>query len=172
MSAAYIDLGSAAAGATFSPCGQYRYRLWRRWQNKGNTVLWIMLNPSTADHEVLDPTVTRCLHYSRQWRFAALAVCNLFAYRATYPRQLLAACDPVGVENNRYIRQACVDADKIILAWGNHGVHSGRADFLRKQLPVWSYPKKLYALSVNRSGEPAHPLYLPKHLKPRLYRTV
>ena len=129
-----------------------------------------MLNPSTADAQKLDPTVTRCLHYSRQWQFASMVVCNLFAYRATDPRRLLRASEPVGKMNNRHIRQACHEADLIILAWGNHGAHLGRADQVRKKLAVWSAPEKLAALRINNGGEPAHPLYLPKSLQPETYR--
>lgn len=128
-----------------------------------------MLNPSTADAQKLDPTVTRCLHYSQQWQFATMIVCNLFAYRATDPRQLLIAAEPVGKKNDYHIRLACREADRIILAWGNHGIHHSRADGVRKKLRSWSEPEKLYALRINKSGEPAHPLYLPGNLQPDTY---
>jgi hypothetical protein len=82
-------------GATLSDCGRYRYRLWRRWAD-GPTVLFVMLNPSTADADVDDPTIRRCIGFARSWGAGALEVVNLYAWRATQPAELKAAVGPVG----------------------------------------------------------------------------
>ena len=68
--------------ATFSPCRQYRFALWRYWKS-GTQVLFVMLNPSTADEATDDPTIRRCIGFARTWGFASRAASNLFAYRTT-----------------------------------------------------------------------------------------
>jgi hypothetical protein len=161
-------LGDATAGAGFSPCHRYRYRLWRRW-GAGESVLWIMLNPSTADHERLDPTITRCRDYSRRWGFDAMEVCNLFALRATDPRALMVDRKPVGPDNDRVLIETAHTTGLIVLAWGNHGRHRGRADEVIELLRGLGRP--LHCLRINRaSGTPAHPLYQRAELKPQPFR--
>ena len=81
--------------ANFSRCRRYRYALWRRWAPGDDYVLLVGLNPSTADHRRDDPTIRRCIGFARDWGYSGLCVANLFAFRATYPRDLFAADDPV-----------------------------------------------------------------------------
>ncbi|MFZ8963264.1 MAG: DUF1643 domain-containing protein, partial [Schleiferiaceae bacterium] len=94
------------AGAIFSDCGRYRYRLWRIWDPSLPTLLWILYNPSTADAKVEDPTLRRCMDFTRQWGYGGLTVVNRFAYRATNPRQLNSTIDPVGPENTSHVQNA------------------------------------------------------------------
>jgi hypothetical protein len=82
-------------GADLSPDGVYRYSLSRSWDFRGGNLNIIMLNPSTADHEVDDPTITRCVERAKRLGFGGLVVTNLFAFRATYPVDLASARDPV-----------------------------------------------------------------------------
>ncbi len=82
--------------ANFSRCRQYRYALWRQWGDGDDFMLLIGLNPSTGDHRQDNPTIRRCMGFAHDWGYSGLCVANLFAYRATYPKDLFAATDPVG----------------------------------------------------------------------------
>src|SRR3989344_2064891 len=84
----------------YSDCEKYRYVLTRIWKSKGGRVLFIGLNPSTADELKNDPTVTRMVNFSKNWGFGSLTVCNLFAFRATVPKVMKAENDPIGEEND------------------------------------------------------------------------
>lgn len=151
------------SGATFSRCRKWRYLLWRRWGD-GPVANFLMLNPSTADEVKLDPSCTRARNYAEQWRYGALVVTNLFGWRATDPDDMKAARDPVGRGNDAAILGAARNADLVVCAWGNHGLHGSRSsyviDYLRKA------GVELHVLRLNGSGEPAHPLYLPGTLAP------
>ena len=96
-------LGLLESTADFSFCGQYRYTLTRVWSLERGLVLFVGLNPSTADAERDDPTVRRCVGYARRWGFGGVLVANLFAYRATDPRDLLAVSYPIGPRNDEVI---------------------------------------------------------------------
>lgn len=146
--------------ANFSRCRQYRYALWRQWGEGNDFALIIGLNPSTADHRQDDPTIRRCIGFARDWGYERVCVANLFAFRATYPQDLKAAADPVGPANDRWLRQLFRDAACVVAAWGNDGQFLGRAEAVKAMWNDWQ------VLRVNRSGEPAHPLYLPKSLTP------
>jgi len=95
-------------------------RFWRRWKF-GPQVLFIMLNPSTADELRDDPTIGRCIGFARSWGFGSLAVGNLLAYRTTSPGELCASRDPVGSENDRWLTRLHEESTLTIAAWGNHG---------------------------------------------------
>lgn len=143
-------------GAVFSPCGRYRYRLSREFIVGDGSVLFIMLNPSTADAERDDPSVRRCLGFARRWGFKELLVGNLFAWRATMPRELRRANEPIGPDNDLHLAEMAWQANVIIAAWGTHGAYQGRdkevARLLRKH---W-----VEHLGLTAGGQPRHPLYL------------
>jgi hypothetical protein len=101
-----LDAFAPTRSAVISPCGRYRYRLDRRWAD-GPSIAWIMLNPSTADSNTDDPTIRRIRAFSQAWGFGALTVVNLYAWRATDPRDLWQAPGPVGPENDAYLVEAC-----------------------------------------------------------------
>jgi hypothetical protein len=101
--------------------GDYRYLLWREWNSQGKTVSFIMLNPSRADAEVNDPTITRCINFARSWGYSKLEVVNLFAYRTPHPSLLVQAAEPIGSDNDRYILESVSKSDRVILAWGDRG---------------------------------------------------
>ncbi len=150
-------------GAIYSPCGVYRYRLWRAWGESGRTIVWIMLNPSTADHlGNNDPTIERCERRSAAWGFDCMEVVNLFALRSPDPKALRRTPDPVGPENDRHIVEAVRGANQIIAAWGRHGAYRSRAEAVHALLA----PGAFHCLGITRSGEPAHPLYLPYERQP------
>ncbi len=139
--------------AVVSPCGAYRYRLGRRWGD-GPAMLWVMLNPSTADASVDDPTIRRCIGYARRWDFGSMAVGNLFAFRATDPADMRRAADPVGPENDRHLLEMAAEASLVVAAWGNHGSFLGRSSLVGLMIPG------MRVLGLTKAGEPAHPLYL------------
>ena len=144
-------------GASYSDCGLYRYSLWRDWSGGADTILWIMLNPSRADHlGNNDPTIERCERRSVSWGFQRMEVVNLFALRSPYPKALREAADPVGPLNDTGIAESAGRASMILCAWGAHGALRGRAGEVRSLLT----DKPLHCLGMTRAGEPAHPLYL------------
>jgi hypothetical protein len=117
-----------------------------------------MLNPSTADAERDDPTIRRCVAFSRLWGCGKLQVVNLFAFRATNPRDLRLAEDPVGPENSRYVKEAVEAAGPVVCAWGVHGGHLDQdLAMLRWLAEVGARPM---ALAVTKDGHPKHPLYV------------
>jgi hypothetical protein len=188
-------------GARLSADGRYRYRLWREWRNHPApakwrwmededgtiavdgageplgtplSVLFIMLNPSTADAEVDDPTIRRCVGFAKTWGYDRMEVVNLFAYRTKDPRELLAlkgADDPVGPLNSSIITEMIEsrnaffgsNIDRVICAWGNHGSHMGQDETALG----WLGDCPAFALRTSKDGQPCHPLYLPGNLEPQ-----
>lgn len=144
--------------AVLSDDGVYRYRLGRRWAD-GPTVAWIMLNPSTADAAIDDPTIRRCIGFSRAWGYGALEVVNLFAYRATKPTDMAKATDPVGPDNDAHIAAACRESLEVIVAWGAHPAWHRRWEALNT---AGVLSPLLSCLGTSQAGAPLHPLYLPK----------
>jgi hypothetical protein len=136
----------------------YRYRLERRVGDSPRTCLFVMLNPSTADETQDDPTIRRCIAFAKREGCGRLVVCNLYALRATNPRELRSAPDPRGPDNGRHIAQAAVEADLAILAWG--GNHLKDAEPHRIKALV-SDAVPTYVLRWTKGGDPGHPLYVP-----------
>ena len=141
-------------GADLSPCGQYRYRLWRIWDRARPTVLFIGLNPSTADAEQDDPTVRRCIGFAKEWGFGGIEVANLFAFRATDPAKLLTAADPVGQDNDAWLARLRSGSPAAVAAWGAHPLARTRANAIGASL------RPLASLGVTKDGAPRHPLYV------------
>lgn len=159
------DGEAVSSGADFSPCRRYRYRLWRTWDADLPAVAFCMLNPSTADETTNDPTIERCERRARMWGYGSLIVVNLFAWRATNPRDMKAAVDPVGPSNFDAIVAALRESDMFICAWGVHGAHLDMGRMILTRMREF-HPGRAHALKVNKDGMPAHPLYLPYSLTP------
>lgn len=141
--------------AHISDCGDYRYSLKRRWGD-GSVIGWVMLNPSTADASIDDPTIRRCIDFSQRWGYSAMLVVNKFAYRSTDPRVLKTMPIDVafGPDNDAQLLAAGRWCEKIVCAWGNPG---------GKDIPfVLRCDGGLWHLGTTLSGCPKHPLYLPK----------
>lgn len=150
--------------AVISPCGLYRYSLRRTLDMHGmRQILWVMLNPSTADATQDDPTIRRCIGFSKAWGFAELVVVNLYALRSTDPKTLWSASDPIGPDNDDHIRELAECSDMTVCAWGQPGPVKERALHVRGLLPEAHY------LKLNKDGSPSHPLYLPKALTPKVW---
>ena len=150
------------SGADFSDCRMYRYTLWRTWDDSKSKVMFLGLNPSTADEVKNDPTVTRCINYSKSWGYGGMYMMNIFSFRTTYPIELKKAKNPIGKDNDYWIQKIYRRVDKCIGAWGNDG------DFKRRSNEIFKIIPKIYCLKLNQSGQPAHPLYLKSNLKPFL----
>ena len=145
--------------ATFSDCRKYRYALSRNWDGKKKTVLFIGLNPSTADEKIDDPTIRRCINYAQNWGYGSLLMVNLFAYRATIPTELKNVKNPIGNDNDLHITELLKKADLAVATWGNGG------SLLNRDKDVKKIILNLMCLKINKSGQPAHPLYQKKDLK-------
>lgn len=150
-------------GTYFSADRQYRYTLWREWLLGEGYAMFIGLNPSTADELNDDPTVRRCIGYAESWGFKGLMMTNIFAYRATDPVQMMRQFDPVGPANDAHLRLMAKNAGVVVAAWGAHGIHMSRGSQVRRML------EPLHYLKFTKSGQPQHPLYLPKILRPTLW---
>jgi len=145
--------------AIFSDCRKYRYALSRTWNGKKKTILFIGLNPSTANEKIDDPTIRRCINYAQNWGYGSLLMVNLFAYRATMPSELKNVKNPIGNDNDLHIIELSKKADIAVAAWGNEGTLLNRDKEVKKILP------NLMCLKINKSGQPSHPLYQKKDLK-------
>jgi hypothetical protein len=152
------------AGATFDADRRYRYRLWRIWDSRPR-VAFIMLNPSTADETVLDPTLRRCLGFAQSWGCGGFEVGNLFALRSTQPRALYSADDPVGPANDYHLAQIAEAAKFVVVGWGAHGhAFPARVSAVIQILAGRVNVARLGRLTAG--GQPRHPLYLRADLQP------
>jgi hypothetical protein len=154
-------------GAEISSCEKYRYWLDRRWvkaQEPLRTVMFIGLNPSTADDFDDDPTIRRCVRFAKDWGFNHLLMMNLFAFRATDPKQMSLCSDPVGPQNDDMLKLYSGKVSLIVAAWGVSGACNGRDIEVLKMLSDFN----IHALKLTKHGQPSHPLYLSKDLKPSI----
>lgn len=148
--------------------GKYRYHLYRKLADGDRGIAtFIMLNPSTADHELDDPTIRKCVGFCRRWGCGELHVVNLFAVKATRPADMKLAADPVGPENLGWVKRAVStvnapsDSDQrfvLVCAWGTHGSYLDQDTAVLGSITPACGPM---ALGITRDGHPKHPLYVP-----------
>jgi hypothetical protein len=152
---------------------QYRYRLTREWparlaEKRAGRVLFVGLNPSTADGKSDDPTLRRMIRFAQDWGHSGLMVCNLFAHRATDPRELREVRDPVGPENEQSLREGADAAQRIVACWGSDWMarmwpgfsNHEYADWARRVYWLLSEYRTVECLGRTRSGHPRHPVRL------------
>lgn len=148
----------------FSPDRVYRYTLWRQWaddlfhnKTKEGYVMFIGLNPSTADETLDDPTIRKCIGFTKRWGYLAICMTNLFAFRSTDPQVMLSAQNPVGVANNGWLISIAENAALVVCAWGTNG------EFIAQDTRVIGMLrfKGLKCLRKTKHGHPEHPLYVP-----------
>ena len=164
MSATLFDM-EVSKSAHISACGGYRYWLRRDWADakwpaiQPSLLVFVMLNPSTADAELDDPTIRRCVGFAKREECAGVAVINLYAGRATEPDNLFRMSDPVGPENvNWWHTWLRPKTNKIVCAWGADSRVRPQA---RKFLSLAAeYGSELWCLGLSKDGSPRHPLYL------------
>lgn len=149
--------GDAVSEAVYSDCERYRYLLTRVWGD-GPRVMFVMLNPSTATEVQNDPTVERCERRARTLGYGGFRVANIFAFRATDPKLMLAEPDPIGPGNDAAIRESLDWASAVVCAWGNHGQHLNRGvaveGLLRDSGVIMLH------LGLTGKNQPRHPLYV------------
>lgn len=138
----------------------------RTWDTNKPKVLFIMLNPSTADANNDDPTIRRCKKFAESWGFGSLYVANLFAFRSTEPKHLLNAEDPIGELNTSHLQTISEFVDLIVCAWGNAEIVYKITDKFPDYNPFDNINKDLFYIDLSNSGVPKHPLYLRKDLFP------
>jgi hypothetical protein len=157
--AKYLDMD-----AKISDDGVYRYWLSRRIGMGERTVAFIGLNPSTADALKDDPTIRRCVWFARTWGFDWLLMANLHALRATNPKLLVTAEDPIGPDNAEYLKWVVKRSEIVVAAWGAHRLHCTAHAFVGwlRSLPY------VHCLGTTQGGHPRHPLYISRasSLKP------
>lgn len=166
-------------GAVVSDCGRYRYVLWRRWDVTKPRLIFIMLNPSTADAELDDATIRVCMGRARKMDMGGIRVLNLFAYRATHPADLDAVDDAIGPENDGYIERYLGMRDfeegrpeLIISAWGDGGLRRGhRRERWREVVSIvcGDMGDPLYHIGLTKAGQPKHPLRIGYDVTPELW---
>jgi hypothetical protein len=144
-------------GAVFDVNGWYRYSLWRAWSAHHPRIVFILLNPSTADEQRNDPTIRRCIGFARAWKFGSVEVVNLFARRATDARELLKMDDPVGDENDLFLIHAVERCSTVVVGWGTRGTLLGRDS---QVLSLLAGRKDVFCLGITKDGQPRHPLYM------------
>lgn len=149
-------------GATFSDCRKYRYALWRIWDNSKPLIMFIGLNPSTANGTKSDPTITRVRNFASSWGFGGFYMMNLFALVSPYPEDLKKSENPLG-DNNGWLEKISAECSEIVCAWGNFKEAQERSREVLKMFPGAK------ALQINKNGTPKHPLYCKSDLKPILF---
>lgn len=154
----------AGRTAEISACGKYRYRLGREVGPWPRIACFVMLNPSTADHQVDDRTICRCMDFAQRWSCGELVVVNLFAFRATDPIEMMLADDPIGPKNGDHIVSVAARAHNggglVVAAWGALGYHLDQDCKVMELLAAIGVTPK--CLGTTAEGYPRHPLYLKK----------
>lgn len=149
------------SGAVISDCGQFRYHLWRRWNPDLPTMVWVMLNPSTADATADDPTIRRCIGFAKREGCGGISVRNVFALRATDPAELAKHPDPFGPENEAYLLHARNVSllTVMVLGWGAKLTDRRLREYYRRA-EVCCVVNQPYCFGTTKAGDPRHPLYL------------
>lgn len=150
------------AGAEFSADRKYRYALWRIWDKSKPLVMFIGLNPSTANESSPDPTITRVINFARDWGYGGLYMMNLFGIVSSKPEILLTDPDPLG-ENDHWLEKIAIECEIIVFCWGVFKQARLRAEDVKRRFP------RAYCLKKTKEGHPWHPLYVAAKTKPIPY---
>ena len=163
------DLNGPHAHAVFNTARTHRYIMSRTWNSSLPVCNFLMLNPSTADAFCLDPTCSRAVSRAKTTGHGALIVTNLLALRATDPEVMKKHAEPVGQYNDQAIVDAALCATQtngtVVVAWGTHGDHLGRARHVLQLLEHIGIASAVVRIGPpTKHGHPRHPLYLKEDL--------
>jgi len=149
-------------GAEFSEDRKYRFALWRTWghTDKGK-VMFIGLNPSTANEQLNDPTIKRCINFAKSWGYGGMFMLNLYAYVSTDPKKLV--LDENILKNNENLLEYSKKSDIVVFAWGCFKSHKKRMKEVESMFP------DAYCINKSKDGFPCHPLFQKGDLKPIRY---
>lgn len=153
--------------AWISDCGRYRHSLGRHWDSALGFVLFIGLNPSTADAEKDDPTIRRCMRFAKDWGYGGIEMCNLYDWRSTDPKLLPRDGSEVSAKNDSTLREKANASSFIVAAWGRVPWAATRIDEVFKT--VFTEEKRWHTLKLTKEGFPSHPLYIAADTKPIVY---
>lgn len=156
-----MNLFGNDSGAIFSEDRKYRYALWRSW-NGLPRVMFIGLNPSTANENEDDPTIRRVIRFARDWGYGGVFMMNLFGIVSSNPKYLLTCPDPIG-DNDKYLELYSQSSKEIVFAWGNFKEAEQRAKEIVAKF------KFATCLGRNANGTPKHPLYISADTKQVIY---
>lgn len=148
----------SSTGALFDDSRKYRYVLWRVWDSNKPHIMFIGLNPSTANEETDDPTIRRVKTFAKTWGYGGVYMLNLFTYVTAYPKELMKCDDPLGPADY-YLIEYAKKCEKIIFAWGNFKEAEKRGIEVMQMFSG-------YMLLKNKNGSPRHPLYVPGNVVP------
>ncbi len=147
---------------------EFRLTLIRLWDAGYPLLVVCMLNPSTADAELDDPTILALNHFAFAWGFGGILVVNLNAFRASRPEVMRAAADPVGPKNAATIedalRYAAGTSGMALAAWGNNGDPAQVRSFVAQ---AREKGVRLVCLGTTKDGAPKHPMARGQHRIPR-----
>ena len=159
--------------AWLSSCERYRHTLGRHWDREKGYVLFVGLNPSTADADKDDPTIRRCLRFARDWGYGGIEMCNLFDWRSTDPKKLMGREFTVSEYNDPCLRVRVAEARLVIAAWGKVPWADARIEQVFRT--VFSEEKRWECLGLCKVAEgqmqtyPRHPLYVPAATRPVVF---
>jgi hypothetical protein len=150
-------------GAKFSDCRNYRYALWRIWDDSKPFVMFIGLNPSTANEDADDPTIRRVKSFAKAWGYGGVYMMNLFAIVSSKPEVLKTCADAIG-DNDTWLSDIAQKCSQVVFAWGNFKEATERSKVVAANFP------EAKALEINKSGTPKHPLYVRGDIVPVIFQ--
>jgi hypothetical protein len=160
--------------AVFSDCERFRYRLTRTWDEALPGIAYLMLNPSTADERVNDPTIERCQRRAIASGYGSMTIANIFPIRETDSKKLARIQDLIGDIGlaNQAIVDAVMNSSITICGWGKHHLEAtkSRVNDVRDLLYTNYLDNRLYCLKINKDGSPQHPLYVAYETEPMRYK--
>ena len=150
-------------GATFSEDGNHRLKLWRIWDENLPIIMFIGLNPSTANSSSDDPTIRRIKRFTSDWGYGGFYMMNLFTQITPYPKELKLNSFKELHENRVRIRELNEECKITVCCWGNFKQAAIEGEYCKCM-------EKSHCLGMNKNGSPKHPLYLKSDVKPiKLY---
>lgn len=153
--------------AWISSCGRYRHALGRHWERPLGFVLFVGLNPSTADGDKDDPTIRRCVRFARDWGYGGIEMCNLFDWRATDPKNLPRKPFAVSEKNDPTLACRAVQAKVVVAAWGNVPWAATRIEEVYRR--CFTEEQRWHCLKLTKGGFPWHPLYVAAATTPVIF---